>query len=136
MKNKACFALLKLVKDETKRKYGERNILSAFIRFVKFSKVRSPCLDSHSFSLYLHAIGISTVPLKSNIEEGPSNLTMLEQLFKAFDRDGDGLISSSDFADTVQGLDSETMLKMRTKAHANFMKPKLCKDTSGAFLQR
>ena len=77
--------LLKLVKDETKRKYGERNILSAFIRFVKFSKVRSPCLDSHSFSLYLHAIGISTVPLKSNIEEGPSNLTMLEQLFKAFD---------------------------------------------------
>lgn len=54
--------------------------------------------------------------------------SVLEQLFLAFDRDCDGVISSNDFVDTIKGLDSETMLKMRVRQSKKHMKQKLCTD--------
>lgn len=44
----------------------------------------------------------------------------MEKLYKLFDRDGDGLLSSTDFADTINGLDSEAMMKLRTRSHQGF----------------
>eukprot|EP00347_Sterkiella_histriomuscorum_P001030 403373607 len=60
-------------------------------------------------------------------------MSIFELLYKAFDRDNDGLINSQDFIDTIAALDSEIILKLRVKQHNGFRYEKLCKDTPEHF---
>jgi Ca2+-binding EF-hand superfamily protein len=41
--------------------------------------------------------------------------TVLDQLFYTFDRDCDGLISSHDFVETLRSLDSETIMRAKSR---------------------
>jgi Ca2+-binding EF-hand superfamily protein len=51
---------------------------------------------------------------------------LLEKLYSAFDCDQDGVISSSDFADTLRGVDSEAILRIRSRLSKKHSHEKLC----------
>ncbi len=60
----------------------------------------------------LCSLGFHTEELKLKVDNEPSKF---ELLFQSFDRDMDGVISSQDFAETLRGLDSEVVLRMRAR---------------------
>ena len=61
-------------------------------------------------------LGFPTEPMKESYIDGEDQKrTVLEQLFYSFDRDCDGLISSHDFVETLRSLDSETIMRAKSR---------------------
>jgi len=60
----------------------------------------------------LSSLGFHTEQLKTTIVDEQSQFDLL---FQSFDRDMDGVICSQDYAETLRGLDSEVVLRMRAR---------------------
>lgn len=59
--------------------------------------------------------------------------SLFDHLYHLFDRNNDNLISSTDFVDTLRGLEAESLLRLRVKEHYGFRPKKLCRDVRHLF---
>ncbi|CDW80254.1 UNKNOWN [Stylonychia lemnae] len=160
--------VIKQIKVFFFEKYVNQPATSVYIRFTARSRPRNQkYIDKQAFEYFLQSLGIPTEPLKtihkdlcfknklSNSQEfinskeqnndisisNSQQISLFEQIYKAFDKDNDGLISCSDFTETLEVIKSEIMLRLKVKNINNNTsnlngKSKICQNNKSQFKLR